>query len=78
MKATTAPIVKPLEDMNETELAFQRERVWSICKSSSGFWARVDEAPFRFFPEHSSEDALRDAEEYLAQHGIKVNKYIFY
>jgi len=78
MNTGAVPICKQLEEMNEAELAGQRTRVWTICKSSSGFWVRVDEAPFRFFAEHSSEDALRDAEKYLTDHGIKVKTYIFY
>lgn len=77
-KPTTAPICKQLEEMTEEELASQRGRVWSICKSDTGFWVRVDEAPFRYFGVHQWEDALLEAEQYLGRHGIKVKTYIFY
>lgn len=76
--APTAHIVKTLEEMTEEELVVERTRVWTICKSSAGFWLRVDETPFRFFPEHSSEDASRDAEAHATKFGIKVKTYIFY
>lgn len=64
--------------MNEDELVRERARRWSICKSDTGFWIRVDDAPFRYFGAHQWDDALLEAESYLGKHGIKVNQYIFY
>ena len=77
-KPVAAPICKQLEEMDEAELAFERGRVWSICKSDTGFWVRVDESPFRYFGAHQWDDALKEAVDYLGKHGIAVKTYIFY
>lgn len=78
MQPASAPICKQLEEMNEEELSKERTRIWSICKSDTGFWVRVDDAPFRYFGCHQWEDALYEAEGYLTKYGIKVKTYIFY
>lgn len=87
IRPTTAPICKQLEEMNEEELAVERGREWTICKSDTGFWVRVDDAPFRYFgamlrilevKEPQWDEALQGAEDYLAKYGVKVKQYIFY
>lgn len=78
IKPVTAPICKQLEEMNEEELATERKREWTVCRSSDGFWLRVDDAPFRYFPDHSSEDALRECTEHAKKFSINIGTFIFY
>ena len=78
MNAPTPAINKQLDEMTEEELAFERTRNWTICKSDTGFWIRVDEAPHRYYGCHQWEDALKEAVDHLEKHGIRCKTYIFY